>query len=119
MKVYNRENINKKVQELSGFQRLIRILSKYYLLPLRYNEDYTEVKFTLLHMQTAVHGILISIPFLLSCIWWASQPSYMLDLWNVASAMYTSFDLYTMMSMISCIVNPLTVFPANLLFCHM
>ena len=76
----------------SMFTAFIRFFSKIYILPLRFNEDYSEVEFSIFHYKTFISLFLNSIPSLFSSILWIAQNKVFQQYMDVSLTVYTKFD---------------------------
>ena len=99
-------NIKKKVA-ISKFAKLIRLLSKVYVIPLRYNSDFTEVKFSVCHWKTFVCFLVQSIPLSMAGIWWTVfQRDFFLQYLEEISYIYSGFDLSIILFVMLNFINP-------------
>ena len=96
------------VKEVNQFTRFIRILSVCHLLPLRFNRDYSCVKFSFLHYKTFVSLFISSLPFLVSCCWWWFYGDFVNDYLETALKVY-GFDFYVMITLAFSIIAPFGV----------
>ena len=96
------------VKEVNQFTKFIRILSVCHLLPLRFNRDYSRVKFSFLHYKTFVSLFISSLPFLVSCCWWWFYGDFVNDYLETALKVY-GFDFYVMITLAFSIIAPFGV----------
>ena len=61
----------------SRFAKTIRLLSNFCVLPLRFNESYSEVKCSIFHLKSLASFLIITTPFLIVAIWYGLQPDFL------------------------------------------
>ena len=61
----------------SRFAKTIRLLSNFCVLPLRFNESYSEVKCSIFHLKSLASFLIITTPFFIVAIWYGLQPDFL------------------------------------------
>lgn len=96
--------------------RRIRILSKFYILPLNFVGD--AVKFSIFSWKTLIHIILHSTPFLISLIWTILQPSNVYGkIFEAFASVYTSGDILVMAIFPGTMLLPVASITFTFIFC--
>ena len=76
------------------FTAFIRFFSKIYILPLRFNQDYSKVEFSIFHYKTFISLFLNSLPSIFSFILWTIQDNFYLKYMDASLTLYTEFDFF-------------------------
>ena len=85
----------RKIQT-SKFTWFIRFLSRIYILPLHFNQDYSEADFSIFHYRTFISLFLNSIPFICSFVLWFFQDQLLKEYLDASSSVYIQFDFFFM-----------------------
>ena len=91
MKVFpiSRKEIRKPPSRVA---KIVRLFSNLYFLPLRFNEDYTEVKFSLFHLKTLISYLISSAPSFIVMLWYGLQADFVQQYVEKNLAVYEMID---------------------------
>ena len=113
VKVHNmdKKDIENNKISPSNFTRLVRFLSKVFLLPIGYNKDFTKVEFKVFSIKSVIWSLIFSTPIISTTIWYSLKGHFNAYI-TIARDVYTPFDLYFMVVLQTGFVLPLElIFP--------
>ena len=106
MKVFPPTRADFKKKPASRLAKTIRLLSNLYVLPLRFNENYSEVKCTLFHLKSLISFMICATPFCLMMIWYGLQPGFLQKFMEKKSSVYETIDFIIMNILLAMMLLP-------------
>ena len=94
----------------SRFAKTVRLLSNVYLLPLRFNEDYSAVKYTILHLKSLISFLVFTIPFYVVVIWYGFQLGFLQKYMGTKFMVYETIDIIIIFILLGQILFPYEYF---------
>ena len=114
----NEKNLEK--HSASKFTKFIRLLSKVYIIPIGFKNDFKDVKLSLISLRTLVFLAVISVPFLSSMIWLCVfQWDFTSQYFEKSLHVYHLFDFVQMFVMNMFMWHPLSTLPMMLWSCYL
>ena len=91
MKVFptRRKEIRKPPSRVA---KIARLFSNLHFLPLRFNEDYAEVKFSVFHLKTLISFLISSAPSFIVMVYYGLQADFVQQYVEKNLAIYETID---------------------------
>ena len=112
IKVQPKEGFSEKHSSSSKLTKLVQLLSRIYIIPIEYKNEFKETKFTLISWRTFFSFVLVSTPFLLTLIWRFVFEMEFTSLYIEKSIqVYHLFDFVQMFFLHMLMINPFINYP--------
>ena len=119
VKVQPSEETPEKKSASSKFTKFLRLLSNAYILPIQFENNFKEVKFSLISFRTIISFMVQSTPFFLVMIWcFIVQWEFSSQFFKKSLHVYYLFDFVLIFILNVNPIHPFSQFPVTLLICH-